>query len=190
MKLDIGCGDRCRGDVCLDITRTKTCNIIADAHFLPFPNNVFIELQAKNVLEHCEVPTKALREWFRVLKPNGIATIICPKSWITNDALFVFVYFFLNLPFSLLPRKLSYHFVVFGRMKKESRWRHKFSITTKYMQKQANELKFDILEVTAMQDLLFSIVETSRRLHKFFQFKPKVWHLNKFICVKQGDIRK
>ncbi len=42
-------------------------------------------LLASHVLEHVANPLKALREWRRVLKPNGVALILLPNKNVTFD---------------------------------------------------------------------------------------------------------
>ncbi len=49
--------------------------ILADAHQLPFRNNVFDMVVAIETLEHLHDPGKAIKEIYRVLKPSGIFII-------------------------------------------------------------------------------------------------------------------
>ena len=53
MKLNVGCGHSFEGEVRVDIRRTETVNLIADAHFLPFKDESFSEVICTEVLEHC-----------------------------------------------------------------------------------------------------------------------------------------
>ena len=72
MILDVGCGKRKRGDIGVDISRETQADIIADAHYLPFKNEVFSKVVSVVVLEHSPCPLAFLKEIYRVLKPNGI----------------------------------------------------------------------------------------------------------------------
>lgn len=69
--------------------------VVADAHSLPFENNVFDLVFSCECLEHVHDPQKALNELYRVLKPGGKVILttenysngmIIPwiKSWITG----------------------------------------------------------------------------------------------------------
>lgn len=58
---------------------------LAEMHNLPFNKNCFDCLFAANVLEHSVAPYVALREWRRVLKPNGWLIIVLPsKEWLAE----------------------------------------------------------------------------------------------------------
>ena len=53
--------------------QTKSVNyLVADAYALPFPDNSFEVLTAMDFLEHVEHPEKVIKEFSRVLKPQGI----------------------------------------------------------------------------------------------------------------------
>lgn len=75
--LDVGCGDVPKGDVNLDLFFYVKCQnfVIAEAHHLPFKNNVFEKVYSKHCLEHLKNPLKFFKETKRVLK-NG-ATLEC-----------------------------------------------------------------------------------------------------------------
>jgi SAM-dependent methyltransferase len=49
----------------------KNTDVVADAHSLPFRDEVFEAVVAFNVFEHLSNPRKAAQEIFRVLKPGG-----------------------------------------------------------------------------------------------------------------------
>lgn len=185
--LDVGCGDRCRGDVCLDIAHTKDCNIIGNACFLPFQKESFDNLIATALLEHLETPTQALREFIRVLKPKGILILAVPKPWLTNSSRFLLARFILNLPLTLLPQYLKLLFIISRRLKREPRIRHKSIITRAYMEKQAKKLGFAITEFTELEDLIYCYFPRRKRqkLRKLFQFKPKLYHGYKIVCQKR-----
>jgi len=71
LKLDIGCGERkIPGAVGLDIRKTGQVDIIADARYLPFKDEVFDHVYSSHVIEHFshrEVKD-VIKEWGRVGK--------------------------------------------------------------------------------------------------------------------------
>lgn len=69
--LNIGAGEMTYGDIRLDIYRSITINILADAEFLPLKNDVFDLVYSRNVLEHLPNPLDAIREMKRVCKKTG-----------------------------------------------------------------------------------------------------------------------
>jgi len=74
--------DTARGNVCVDLRnypRNKPENFVcADAHYLPFQNNIFDKVFYYDVIEHVENPTKTLKEIYRVLK-NGTLELSTPN---------------------------------------------------------------------------------------------------------------
>jgi predicted SAM-dependent methyltransferase len=81
-KLNIGSGSKVvRGVVNLDIERFEGIDVQGDARYLPFKNEVFTTIYALDLIEHlkyAEVEV-ALKDWYRVLKPNGILIIKTPN---------------------------------------------------------------------------------------------------------------
>jgi ubiquinone/menaquinone biosynthesis C-methylase UbiE len=75
--LDIGCGNRRGGDVCVDTVEGVT-DYKADACDLPFSDKTFRSVFMIHSLEHIEDYKKALREAWRVLKDNGVIGIVVP----------------------------------------------------------------------------------------------------------------
>lgn len=73
MRLEIGCGKyrQKNVNVAIDILRDSLCDIVADAHNLPFKDGLFREVLMFEVLEHVKSPTSVLAEISRVLKSNG-----------------------------------------------------------------------------------------------------------------------
>jgi ubiquinone/menaquinone biosynthesis C-methylase UbiE len=80
--LDVGCGDRPKGDVNLDLFfYGKWKNfIIGEAHHLPFKNEAFNKVYSKHFLEHLENPLKFFKEAKRVLKNGGTIECIYPTD--------------------------------------------------------------------------------------------------------------
>lgn len=90
--LDIGCGNNKKvGAIGLDAMRHSQVDIIADAHFLPFKDEVFDHVYASHIIEHFghqEVKTVVI-EWTRTLKTDGVLEIRCP--WLPVRALLFFI---------------------------------------------------------------------------------------------------
>ena len=62
----------------LDIVDGPFVDYIADGHTLPFDDNTFDIVIAQESLEHFEEPTTAVKEIYRVIKPNGLFYIQVP----------------------------------------------------------------------------------------------------------------
>ncbi len=79
--LEIGCGENLKkGDIGLDIRKTNSVDVMADARMLPFKNESFKHIYSSHLIEHFshrEV-RRILMEWLRVLKMNGTFEIRCP----------------------------------------------------------------------------------------------------------------
>jgi len=86
MILDVGCGHLSshlsRGEINVDINkpvRIPENFILADAHHLPFIDNLFEKVYFYDIIEHVENPSKCLREIHRVLKVGGKIEISTPN---------------------------------------------------------------------------------------------------------------
>ena len=80
MILDIGCGEAKKGDVVVDLRKTKSVDVVADARMLPFKGEFIDQVCSSAVIEHFshrEV-RNVLLEWARVLKREGTLEIECP----------------------------------------------------------------------------------------------------------------
>lgn len=91
LTLDVGCGHKAHGDVNIDLYPVdmptqradgwklelkKNKNFIrADAHFLPFKNEVFKTVYAEHLLEHCKHPFTVVEEFERVSKEKVIIKV-------------------------------------------------------------------------------------------------------------------
>jgi len=69
--LNIGCGSHSFGNVRLDIYKTTVSNVVGDARFMPFPDEIFDSALALSVLHHIPNYWVAIREIRRVLKKGG-----------------------------------------------------------------------------------------------------------------------
>jgi predicted SAM-dependent methyltransferase len=70
MMLDIGCGEKKRGYIRLDLRKTSSVDVVADARALPFRDEAFDYVYSSHLIEHIshrEV-NNVLAEWVRVLK--------------------------------------------------------------------------------------------------------------------------
>jgi len=93
MILDIGCGDRPRGTVNVDVSMRDSSHlykrhshlkliqnfVCADAQHLPFKNNVFAKVLCWHTLEHLNNPSLAVKEMVRVA--NGTVQIVVPYRY-------------------------------------------------------------------------------------------------------------
>lgn len=81
LGLDIGCGENKRsGLIGIDLTRTASVDVIADARTLPFRDSSFDYVFSSHVIEHfsCREVTRVLAEWVHVLKKGGAIEVRCP----------------------------------------------------------------------------------------------------------------
>lgn len=83
-KLDIGCGNTItegewdRADIdpnCPDL------DMVCDMTAIPVPDETYDVVRSSHNIEHVPIETaeRALAEWFRILKPGGVATIDTPN---------------------------------------------------------------------------------------------------------------
>jgi len=81
LGLNIGCGENKRsGMIGLDLRRTVSVNVMADARMLPFKDRSFNYVFSSHLIEHFShrQVAKVLGEWVRVLKKSGTIEISCP----------------------------------------------------------------------------------------------------------------
>jgi SAM-dependent methyltransferase len=80
--LNLGSGNEPRaGAVNVDLRRAPGVNVVADAHRLPFPDGVFLEIHASSLLEHFSDPYAVLDEIHRVSRATGRVEIRVPSPW-------------------------------------------------------------------------------------------------------------
>ncbi len=58
--------------------------VIGDIRSLPYKDNLFDGIFCHHVLEHLENPHEAVKEFFRVLKKDGIIIAEVPSKWDPN----------------------------------------------------------------------------------------------------------
>jgi len=97
MRLDVGCGANPQGDVNVDlypINSPDHCKVKyvgsdhpnfvrADAHHLPFRNDLFDEVLLDNILEHCLRPFDTLVEACRVA--TNVINIFVPATEYSDE---------------------------------------------------------------------------------------------------------
>lgn len=80
--LNLGCGKtRIPGSIGIDsIKIEKYVDIVHNLDILPYPfkNNSVDEIHCYHVLEHLHNPLDKIKEFYRILKPNGILNIRVP----------------------------------------------------------------------------------------------------------------
>lgn len=169
MILDIGIGENPRGDVNIDVTRTKYCNLIASAEHLPLKNTCMDKVLCSQVLEHLSNPTLALREMNRVLKSNGVAEIDILKPFFASNSKYRLIELFLNSPFIFTPNYIKRLVVSLRGVKRQGpRWFHRYVITVDFVKK--------FLKVNNNGEFgdLFLKPLTCGRKAKYFKKKPKI----------------
>jgi len=83
--LDLGCGDDKKGNVGLDVYRTKDVDVIGDVNIsIPFKDSSVDRVIANHVLEHVDDVIDVMEEIYRVLKKNGIVEITVPHATSLN----------------------------------------------------------------------------------------------------------
>jgi predicted SAM-dependent methyltransferase len=81
LKLHLGCGpDYKEGYTNVDIRAEVRADLHADVRQLPLEDAAVDEILARNILEHFPAAetVSVLQEWRRVLRPDGVLTIIVP----------------------------------------------------------------------------------------------------------------
>ena len=183
MIVDIGCGENPRGDINLDVRKTRATNLVASAEYLPFRDQVVTKILCSQVLEHLTHPSEALNEMNRVLKIGGVAEIDVPTVSFTNQAKIQLFKFFFNLPFSLKWRELKWMFKVLGLSELHPQ-RHKTVVTERLIEK--------VLIVTSDREFNpMILISLENFLNKRFKVMRdvKIARLNWmriFQCTKRG----
>lgn len=82
LRLHLGCADKkVRDHINVDARQTKATDLVSEAWDLKvFADNTVASIYTRHMIEHLEPDdaAKALKEWYRVLKPGSVAHIICP----------------------------------------------------------------------------------------------------------------
>lgn len=86
MKINLGAGDFPLKDFLnVDIYEGKGIDLVCNILKLPFEDNSIEEIYAGHVIEHLTMDEarKGLKEWLRVLKPEGKIGIVVPEKDLT-----------------------------------------------------------------------------------------------------------
>lgn len=81
MKLHLGCGRKyIPGFVHIDVQPGPHVDVVGPVEKLPMPDNSVSLIYASHILEHFGrfVYMSVLREWFRVLRPDGVLRLAVP----------------------------------------------------------------------------------------------------------------
>lgn len=82
MKLDVGCGSRKQeGYLGVDIEPSPQVSFVMSATDLRFSDNTVDEIFCKRCLQTIPDDAKALKEFYRVMKPGGKVTVIV-SGWL------------------------------------------------------------------------------------------------------------
>jgi len=142
--LDLGCGSLKRGLIGVDIQRTSSVDIVADAHHLPLRDHSVSECFAYSVLEHVDNPLMVVREIHRVLRENGWLKIRVPRdSRLRLDTFFFCVFF------DVKQLRQQYTFLKAGK--------HKYQFSTRSLTRILEENGFSTTLVT------FSVMRRERK---------------------------
>ncbi len=83
---------------------------VADAHKLPFKDQIFDTVIAGDIIEHLENPSKFLRECNRVLKKEGLLILSTPNPYflpmIFLDTFMIRRYYFTDSHINLFPQRI------------------------------------------------------------------------------------
>lgn len=77
----------------IDIYASSSVHYIADAHYLPFPDECFDGVWIQAVLEHVANPSAVAAEIYRVLKPSGVAYAETPFMQQVHEGAYDFTRF-------------------------------------------------------------------------------------------------
>ncbi len=81
LRLHLGCGKVwLPGFVNIDHRATSATDLKCDILRLPFDDDTAVRIESYHVIEHLgrHDAVRAIREWYRVLKPGGVLVIECP----------------------------------------------------------------------------------------------------------------
>lgn len=162
----------------MDVTRTKFCNLIASAEYLPIRDSCVDKILCSQVLEHLTYPRKALIEMNRVLSPKGMAYIDFPKPQFTNNMKLGLLGLFLSLPFSLIRARRILRSLKEVRQRKPRAF-HRNIITPKNVEKH-----MEVEKVEEIGDIFLKALTFGRKA-RFFRRKPRLPDSYLLTCKKR-----
>lgn len=140
VKLNLGCGDDIRkGYVNIDVQDLEGVDLVADVRDLPFEEGEVEEIVAQDLLEHFKNPVSVLKEWYRILKTNGIILIRVPDFEKCIDKEFIE-----NTPFYRTENR-----ILGGR--KDQYDIHKSLFTKEILEKRLEKAGFSEIKVKKMR---------------------------------------
>lgn len=177
--LDIGIGPKPQGDINIDVVPNPHADLLADIQFLPFRDEVWSEVRALAVLEHVDYPFLAMSEIKRVMKRDGEAVLGVPKPFWTNNSFYYLMFFLINLPLTLHPKRLrSLRNKIRQIRSRDVALYHKFVVSERDLSR-----CFKIVEKIEYGDILYPFLTYGRKGHKF-RHKIRLNTAIKFRCEK------
>ena len=181
MILDIGIGNRPRGDVNLDVWANPLCNIMGDIQHLPIKTGVVAKILCSQVIEHLDNPNLALSEIKRAMRNDGVAHIDVPKPEFTNNSKYYLMWFIFNFPISLIPKSLRLISRKLSQIKRRDGWVFHKHIISKESVKQY----FEIDGILEIGDILYSFLNYGKK-SRYFRNKPRINTAYLFVC-RRGE---
>jgi ubiquinone/menaquinone biosynthesis C-methylase UbiE len=180
--LDIGCGENPRGTINIDVAKTRFCNIVSSAEYLPIKTDSVDEVICTEVLEHLNRPKKGLLEIRRVLKSGGVARISFPKPQFGNAIAYHFLDFVFNLPTFIFPKDFSFLVRAIRAIKnRHPRFYHKHIVPARLVSQY-----FSILQRQETSDVFLKYLNYWRPAKKILSNKPRLYVSFLFICKKRA----
>ena len=168
MKLDIGCGSRKQGDVGIDIDSKSDADVIADAHYIPFREESFDDVNASAVLEHVIDPDKVLCEVSRICKNYAHLKILVPASsrMLTNFLFYIVTF----------QAKEAYHVYICNKTS-EHKWQFSVGALVNLLKSRG----FQTLTVESKPPIYYGDIQNNPFLrllqlihHKYPIYKPHI----------------
>ena len=180
MILDVGIGNRPRGDVNLDVWPNPLCNVVGDVQHLPIKEGSVSKILCSQVIEHLDNPCLAISEIKRVMRNDGVAHIDVPKPGYTNNSKYYLMWFILNFPISIIPKSLRLiSKKLFQIKRRDVGVFHKHIINEGLLKK-----NFEIEKKSEIGDILYCFLNYGRK-SKYFQNKRRINTAYLFICRKK-----
>lgn len=151
MKLNLGSNEtRMDGFINVDLIEHPNVDVVADARKLPYEDDSINEIFNSHLIEHFDFfeGFKALKEWYRVLKPEGVLQIECPNF----DAICRFM-------LSATEEQRTHQYVLIWGCPWDGFMGHKFGYTP-------NQLKWSLEQVGFKNVIFVPIDETNSQFLK------------------------
>jgi predicted SAM-dependent methyltransferase len=119
-KLNLGCGAKTiQGYENVDVYKASYIDAVYDLCEIPYNDSTISEIHSEHALEHVgyELGKKAIKEWFRVLKPGGILDLKIPDIEACASA---YLRTTNNEMVNGFPAKLWYLYTIYGIQKSQA----------------------------------------------------------------------